>query len=74
MNSQTFLNPNSPKTLVELLLNRAQSQPQKLAYTFLGDGETESARLTYQQLGTQVQATAAYLQSMTSPGDPTGSD
>jgi acyl-CoA synthetase (AMP-forming)/AMP-acid ligase II len=52
-----------PRTLVELLHVRAQSQPDKLAYTFLVDGEREGARLTYAELDRSARAIAATLQS-----------
>ncbi|HIK33073.1 MAG TPA: fatty acyl-AMP ligase [Oscillatoriales cyanobacterium M4454_W2019_049] len=57
-------------TLVELLRDRAQTQPQQLAYTFLADGSTESGSLTYGELDRQAKAIAARLQKMgISPGD-----
>ncbi|MBD2694342.1 fatty acyl-AMP ligase [Anabaena catenula] len=51
-------------TLVELLRYRAQNQPDKIAFTFLLDGETESNRLTYQELDRQARAIAATLQTL----------
>ncbi|MEG4854953.1 thioesterase domain-containing protein [Microcoleus sp. B5-D4] len=56
-------------TLVELLQNRASRQPAQIAYTFLEDGEKESASLTYRQLDEKARAIAAYLQSRLSPGE-----
>lgn len=56
-------------SLVELLRYRALHQPDKLAFTFLQDGETETANLTYQELDQQVRAIAAYLQSNYHIGD-----
>jgi natural product biosynthesis luciferase-like monooxygenase protein/FkbM family methyltransferase len=50
------------KTLVELLRVRAESQPAKIAYTFLIDVETEEARLTYEELDQRARAIAARLQ------------
>ncbi|WP_144017715.1 AMP-binding protein, partial [Planktothrix sp. PCC 11201] len=55
--------------LVDLLRDRAESQPDQLAYRFLADGETESGTLTYQQLYQQAVQIASYLQSFLSPGD-----
>lgn len=49
-------------TLIELLRYRAHSQPDQTAFTFLLDGETESNRLTYQELDRQARAIAATLQ------------
>lgn len=47
--------------LVELLRYRASQQGDQLAYIFLGDGENETARLTYGQLDSQARAIAARL-------------
>ncbi|VXD20921.1 AMP-dependent synthetase and ligase [Planktothrix serta PCC 8927] len=55
--------------LVDLVRDRAESQPDQLAYRFLADGETESGTLTYQQLHQQAQQIASHLQSFLSPGD-----
>lgn len=55
--------------LVEIVLNKTANLSGNLAYTFLKDGETETGTLTYKQLGIQVQAIAAYLQSITVQGD-----
>ncbi|MEI2579696.1 fatty acyl-AMP ligase [Scytonema sp. PRP1] len=51
-------------SLVDILIYRAQHQPEQTAYTFLGDGDKETARLTYQELDRQARALAAYLQSL----------
>ncbi|MEQ9355861.1 AMP-binding protein [Coleofasciculus chthonoplastes] len=56
-------------TLVNLVRYQAQHQPHKLAYRFLSDGVTESDQLTYQELDRQACAIAAYLQSITKPGE-----
>ncbi|MDM8561158.1 aminotransferase class I/II-fold pyridoxal phosphate-dependent enzyme [Candidatus Parabeggiatoa sp. HSG14] len=53
-----------PTTLIELLRQRVRNQPNKKAYTFLKDGETEEANLTYAQLDQRAQVIAAKLQSM----------
>ena len=52
------------KNLVELLRARAESQPDRNAYTFLIDGETEEARLTYGELDQRARAIGARLQSL----------
>ncbi|WP_231510333.1 aminotransferase class I/II-fold pyridoxal phosphate-dependent enzyme [Fischerella sp. PCC 9605] len=57
------------KTLVEFLHQRAKHQPHRKAYVFLEDGEIHTSCLTYQELEHQVQAIAAYLQSISAPGD-----
>ena len=49
-------------TLVDLLHYRAQYQPDKQAYIFLENGETESGSLTYGELDRQARAIAAQLQ------------
>ncbi len=56
-------------TLVDILHERADSQPQKIAYTFLVDGETEEISLTYGQLEQRAKEIAIYLQSVSSPQD-----
>lgn len=43
----TKLNLSEISSLVDIIRYRAQYQPQKTAYTFLVDGETEEKRLTY---------------------------
>ena len=50
-------------TLVELSRYRSQTQPKLKAYTFLKDGETESASLTYEALDRKARAIASQLQS-----------
>ncbi|MBF2057460.1 MAG: AMP-binding protein [Cyanobacterium sp. T60_A2020_053] len=49
-------------SFVNLLQERAISHPNHVVFTFLGDGETESNSLTYQQLDQQAKAIASYLQ------------
>ena len=48
-------------SFVDLLRDRAQSHPDRLAFSFLQDGETETARLTYGQLDQQARAIATQL-------------
>jgi natural product biosynthesis luciferase-like monooxygenase protein/FkbM family methyltransferase len=57
-------------TLVELLRVRAESQPDKNAYTFLSDGETEETTLTYGQLDQRAAAIGARLQSLSAKDQP----
>jgi amino acid adenylation domain-containing protein len=47
----------------EILRFRASEQPKQKAYSFLLDGETEEAHLTYQELDCQARTIAALLQS-----------
>ena len=56
-------------TVVDVLRHRAATQQNQLAYTFLADGETESDRITYQELDTQARAIAVQLLSQIEPGD-----
>jgi len=52
----------SPHTsFVELLRERARLHPERLAFSFLLDGETENARLTYGELDTRARAIAVQL-------------
>jgi acyl-CoA synthetase (AMP-forming)/AMP-acid ligase II len=54
--------PRQPATLVELLQMRTELHPDQLLYTFLVDGESEKADLTYSQLDQQARRVAAWLQ------------
>src|SRR5215208_4579903 len=49
-------------TLIDLLRWRAATQPERVAYTFLLDGESQEVRLTYGDLDRQARAIAALLQ------------
>ncbi|QRK05626.1 amino acid adenylation domain-containing protein [Archangium violaceum] len=55
-------------TLVELLRARALSEPDTRGYTFLIDGESEEAHLTYAELDLKARAIAATLQRMEARG------
>lgn len=56
--------------LVELLRRRAKEQPDRRAYTFLLDGETEAVHLTYAELDQQARAIAGWLQRSQATGKP----
>ena len=57
-------------SLVAMLRHRALHQGSSRAYTFLADGETENAVLTYEQLDRRARAIAAALADRgASPGD-----
>ncbi|MBW4537641.1 MAG: amino acid adenylation domain-containing protein [Myxacorys chilensis ATA2-1-KO14] len=56
-------------TLVDLVRHRAMHQPDQTAYRFLGDGETETASLTYQELDRRSRAIAAQLQAFNLRGE-----
>jgi amino acid adenylation domain-containing protein len=51
------------RSLVELLLARSSEQPERVAYTFLAEGEREESRLTYRQLDTLARVIGASLQA-----------
>lgn len=55
--------------IINILCYQAQHQPEKIAYTFLEDGETESGSITYQELDQQARAIAVKLQSIGAAGD-----
>lgn len=55
-------------TLAHLLEYRATYQPDKLAYHFLDNGETEGKTLTYQQLAQKAKAIASKLKSLNAAG------
>ena len=56
-------------TLVDLLRYRALRQPEKIAYTFLPDGETTEVSLSYQELDKQSRAIASHLQALNLSGE-----
>jgi len=57
-------------TLVDILRYRTLHQPNKIAYTFLVDGETEEeVHLTYEALDARARAIAAQLQSLGARGE-----
>ncbi|HHP7231149.1 MAG TPA: SDR family NAD(P)-dependent oxidoreductase, partial [Xenococcaceae cyanobacterium] len=55
-------------TFIDRLQGIVAEQPEKTAFTFLQDGETESDTLSYQQLETQAKAIATVLQSHNATG------
>ena len=56
-------------TLTEILSRRAQQQPDRTAFTFLADGEVETARLTYAELDQRARAVAALLDESGARGE-----
>jgi acyl-CoA synthetase (AMP-forming)/AMP-acid ligase II len=56
-------------TIVDVLLDKSVHQPDKIAYTFLADGETESNSFTYQELDLQARAIAVQLLTKVKQGD-----
>ncbi len=56
-------------TLTEILCRRARQQPDRTAFTFLADGEVETARLTYAELDQRARAVAALLDESGARGE-----
>lgn len=48
---------------------RSKQQPSSISYIFLQDGETETARLTYEELNQQALSIAVHLRSVISIGE-----
>lgn len=61
---------STPSTLVELIRRRVLQQSDRIAFTFLHDGENEHARLTFGELGQRARAIAAQLQKQKMSGKP----
>lgn len=58
-----------PKSLIDILRQRARRQPERPAYTFLADGEEEGASLTFAELEQQARGVAALLGQHCQPGE-----
>lgn len=56
------------KSLVEILHTRAAGMPERDAYTFLVDGETDAVKLTYRELDQRARAVAAQLEMVCERG------
>lgn len=69
MGSRFSLAGAYPPTLVDLLRRRCREQPDAAAFTFLIDGETAQAALTYGELDGRARAVAAHLQSLGLEGE-----
>ncbi|GJD16749.1 hypothetical protein RIVM261_017050 [Rivularia sp. IAM M-261] len=54
--------------LVDLLNHREKYQPDGVAFSFLPDGETEEASISYKNLDKKARAIASVLQSMKGDG------
>ena len=57
------------KNLNDLLRRRAENSPEKVAFTFLKDGELSEINWTYQDLDQRARAIAAELQSVGKAGE-----
>ena len=55
--------PQTSNSLVDILQQRAQNQPDRQAYIFLQNGKTESGILTYSELDRKAKMIASHLQS-----------
>lgn len=62
-------NPSRCSTLIELLEARAALHPDKVAFTFLPDGEEAGIAVTYGQLSTRARAIANRFREFTQVGD-----
>jgi natural product biosynthesis luciferase-like monooxygenase protein len=60
---------SAPLTLIELLRWRALHQPEFVSYTFLEDGESKEAHLTYRDLDRQARAIGTLLQNLVAKGE-----
>jgi amino acid adenylation domain-containing protein len=56
-------------TVVDVLRLRSSTQPEHRAFTFLEDGESQEATLTYQELDRRSRAIASQLQAMGMSGE-----
>jgi len=61
---------SSFSTLVATLGFRAEHQPDRTAYTFLQDGESQEIRVSYGQLDRQARAVGAWLENAGVSGEP----
>lgn len=69
MEQTSELFPPDCATLVAALRWWSERAPDRLAITFLSDGENETARLTYAELDREARRVAGSLQEVTDPGD-----
>ncbi|CAM4407409.1 non-ribosomal peptide synthetase [Myxococcus xanthus] len=60
--------PWSP-TLLHCLRHRASTQPDAIAYTFVGDDASDETRISYRELDRRARAIAASLQRMDAAGE-----
>lgn len=63
------MHKEQPDTLVGILRRHAQLKGDRLACTFLVNGEDEEQRLTYRKLDRRARAVAVYLQEMGMRGE-----
>ncbi|HKG14774.1 MAG TPA: amino acid adenylation domain-containing protein, partial [Pyrinomonadaceae bacterium] len=58
-----------PQTLAGLLRARARTEPGRVAYRFLSEGEAQDGHVTYGELDGRARAVAAVLQSVCAEGE-----
>jgi acyl-CoA synthetase (AMP-forming)/AMP-acid ligase II len=63
------LKPEINSTLVDLICQRAEIHPEKLAYEFLIDGESLTEKMTYQELDLRARALAVQIQQLNAVGE-----
>ncbi|HEY9768531.1 MAG TPA: thioester reductase domain-containing protein [Coleofasciculaceae cyanobacterium] len=69
MSSDSTIEPiHKFSTLIDLLRTKAYSQPDRIAYTFLQDGETIENSLTYGELYRRAREIGTYLQFINGAG------
>jgi acyl-CoA synthetase (AMP-forming)/AMP-acid ligase II len=61
--------PKTWVTLVDLLRHQAEKRGDRVAYTYLTDGEVESEWLSYAELDLRARAIAAHLQEQGVEGE-----
>ncbi len=61
--------PTNQVSIVNILLERYETESEQTAYIFLPNGETESSTLTYKELDLQARTIAAQLQLMRLKGE-----
>ena len=64
-NQPTNSSLKDSSSIVELLQTRAAIHPERLAYTFLAEGEAQANQLTFAELGVRARTIAAELQTTT---------
>src|SRR5262245_2033567 len=69
MCEHTNLPPGGYTSVVALLRRRAAESPDRLAYAFLADGETQRGTVTYAGLDLQARALAATMHSLGLAGE-----
>ncbi len=66
---KSFESSPSAESLVDVLRVRSADQPDRNAYTFLAEGETESEHLTYAELDRRARALGGLLQRLGVQGE-----